>query len=201
MCSPNFMMYLLSLWNDVAAINRQRHTRHVGGRIGGEPENGVRYLVWIGQSPQRYASGHALPGLLIGDPAFVHRGQGRTGGNGIDANVLPGIFEGGRFRQADDAMFTGDVGSDATSGASKAHESHRGTQVDDGASSRDQHGGDLVLHAQEDALEIGRDDPVKKLLAPLHPWHLASPAPRRVAADIQPPLAPTPPPPQPLHHT
>src|SRR5260370_12584921 len=178
MCRPNFMMYLLSLWNDVAAMNRQRHTRHIGGRIGAEPENGLSYFVWIGQSPQRYSSGHALPGLLIGDPAFVHRGQGRTGGNGIDANVLPGIFEGGRFRQADDAMFTGDVGSDATSGASKAHESHRGTQVDDGASSRDQHGGHLSLPAPEDALAIGPHDPLKHLLPPPPPPHVPPPPPR-----------------------
>ena len=87
----------------------------------------------------RFPGGHALPGLLIGDPAFVHRGQGRTRGNGIDANTLPGVFKGGGFRQANDAVFTGDVWNDATSGSSKAYESHRGTQVDDGASSRGQH--------------------------------------------------------------
>src|SRR5216683_3758639 len=160
-----------ALWNDIPTINWQGHTRYIGCRIGAEPEDGFSRFCWIGHAPQRYAARDALPDLLIRDPSFVHRGAGRARGNGIDANVLPAVFERCSLRQADDPVFTGNVGSDSRSGA---NQSHRGTQVDDGSSSTRKHRRDLVLHTQEYALEIDCDNAIKHFLGHLHQWLVAS---------------------------
>src|SRR5258708_14167915 len=160
-----------ALWNDIPTINRQGHTRYIGCRIGAEPEDGFSHFCRIGHAPQRYPTRDALPDLLIRDPSFVHPGAGRARGNGIDANVLPAVFERCSLRQADDPVFTGNVGSDSRSGA---NQSHRGTQVDDGSSSTRKHRRDLVLHAEEYALEIDRDDAIKHFLGHLHQWLVAA---------------------------
>src|SRR5258708_11651776 len=140
-----------ALWNDIPTIKRQGHTRYIGCRIGAEREDGLSHLCRIGHAPQRYPARDALPDLLIGDPSLVHRGPGRARGTAIDANVLPAVFERCSLRQADDPVFTGNVGSDSRSGA---NQSHRGTQVDDASSSTRTHPRHLVLHSAEYTLTL-----------------------------------------------
>src|SRR5260370_28618915 len=86
------------LWNDIAAIHRQRHPRHIGSRIRAEPEDGLSRFAWIGHPSHGDHARHPLSDLLIGVPALVHLGEDRAKGDGIDANALRGVFEGGGFR-------------------------------------------------------------------------------------------------------
>jgi hypothetical protein len=101
----------ISLENDIAAIHQQRDPCHIGSRIRAEPEDGLSRFEWGRLRAHGNRTEHVLPDLLISVPALVHFGQDRAKGDGIDPNVLRGIFEGCGFRQAYDSMFTGDVGA------------------------------------------------------------------------------------------
>ena len=65
----------------------------------------------------------------------------------------PKIVERGGAREADHAMLAGRISADAA----LADQSGDRSRIDDGAAARADHGRDLVLHGQEDALEVDVD--------------------------------------------
>jgi hypothetical protein len=70
--------------------------------------------------------------------------------------------------------------------ASMTHQSHRGTDIDNGPSPCRQHGRDLVLQAEEDAFKIDRCDLVECLFAHLYQGLIASSHAGVVDREIQP---------------
>ena len=92
--------------------------------------------------------------------AIHHRGVDVAGTDGVDADVLRSVVEGGRAGEADDAVFRSGV----RRAALDADDPCPRGGVDDRATSLLEDQRNLVLHAQEDAAQVDVDDPVPLLL-------------------------------------
>src|SRR5947209_9739403 len=149
----------------LAAVDHHRGSDDEGSRIRTQPQDGCGDLLrlagpadWLRRSRAR-----ELPLLpLRGAPAEAihHWRVDDAGANDIDTDVLRGVVEGRRLRQADHTVFRRDVGRLIF----EALDPGARRRVHDCAAPKLPQQRNLVLHAQEHAAQIDADDPVPLLL-------------------------------------
>src|SRR5262249_22660399 len=136
----------------VAAVYHHGVADHEGGRIRAQPEDSRGDLLGLAHPSGRHRRDQlrAPFGRAPGE-ATHHRGVGVAGTDGVDADVLRGVVECRRAGEADHAVLRGSVRGAALDADDPCA---RGC-VDDRAASLLEDQRDLVLHAQEDAVEVG----------------------------------------------
>jgi hypothetical protein len=92
----------------------------------------------------------------VAGEAAHHRGVDDAGADGVDADAVGGVVQGGRFGEADEAVLGCGVGGLAL----EALDAGAGRGVDDRAAAAGQHERDLVLHGDEHATEVDRHQAV-----------------------------------------
>ena len=145
----------------LAAVDDHGVADHEGGRVRAQPDDGRGDLLGLAHPPDRLLRDHLRPplGRAPGEAAH-HRRVDVPGADGVDAEVLRGVVEGGRLGQADHAVLGGGV----RGAALDADDPGARGRVHDRPAALLEDQRDLVLHAQEHAAEVDVDDPVPLLL-------------------------------------
>ena len=168
----------------LATVHDQSVADDERGRIRTEPEDGIGDFFrpahpsdWLLRDHLRAPFGRA-PG-----EATHHRSVDVAGTDGVDADVLRGVVEGGRAGEADHAMFRRGV----RGAAFDADDPCTRRCINDRAASVREHERDLMLHAQKDAAKVDVDDPVPLLLVVVGGWsRLLRLDARVVEGEVQP---------------
>jgi hypothetical protein len=145
----------------LAAVHDHGVPNDEGSRIRAQPDDSRGNLLRFAH-PAHWLLRYHLRAPFIRAPgeASHHRGIDIARTDGIHADVLCGVVQGGRLGEAYHAVFGSGVGGAALD----ADDSCARGRVDDRAASLLEDKRNLVLHAQEHAAEINVDDPVPLVL-------------------------------------
>src|SRR5215217_6580888 len=168
----------------LAAVDNHRVPDDEGGRVRTQPQDGRGDLLGRPHPADRLLRDHRCAPLW-GAPAepLHHLGVDDPGADGVYADVGRRVVEGGRFAEADHAVFGGDVRGSTW----EALDPGARGGIHDRAAPLLEHQRNLVLHAQEHAAEVDGDGPVPLLLRDVaHRLDLVFHA-GVVEGDVQPP--------------
>src|SRR5947209_7127353 len=145
----------------LSAVRHERVADNEAGPFRTEPENRVGDFLGLTHSSDWLFRDYLRPAFRrpAGEPAH-HRRIDVPWAYRVDADVLRGIVERSRAREADHSMLGGGVGW----AAFNPNDPCSRRRVYDRATAAFQYQRDLVLHAQKHAAEINVDDPVPLLL-------------------------------------
>ena len=142
---------ILALHREITPVDDQLGPGDVGGLVRRQEQHGVRHLVHLAHSLHRHARQHLRAPRGIGRGlGGAHRGQD-AGVHRVHADAVPGVLHGGRLRHDAHGRLRGVV---AHVDEVLAHEARDRRDVDDGTPAGLLHGGNAVLHPQEDSLGV-----------------------------------------------